>query len=440
MWSSTLATPFHASYALMPSLTSFASSVPRTLSPSMLKAWYLSSSTDPMHPALWFCTAMSLVVWILGEITGNVSQVDRYVLGIGCHRRGWASANLWTLLPVIYSVHFTLWPYFTGAAGGVISDRMLLVLTLQILWSARLTTNTYRRGFFNPEDYRWEIVRAKIPDWAFKILNFTFIAFMQNWLLLAAELPQYLLLTLHLSGIKTPAIGLVDYALSALFVTILAVEMLADNEQQRYQALKARARGKDFGQRTQKEAAAIERGFVTGGLWGYSRHPNFACEQATWYALYAFTILPFVSASSYSSILAAANFAELKNHASKLASHIPYSKDHLLSHVENLRATSLLDEAKRHYKSIYALEGIYWNYAIWSPLLMSLLFFNSTLLTEAISAEKYPLYKQYQRRVSMFWPPLTTLKGIGLFLLGKKFKVDKDVFGIGSSSGKIKKL
>ncbi|SGY14974.1 BQ5605_C013g07189 [Microbotryum silenes-dioicae] len=434
MWSSTLASPFHASYALTPSLTSFASAVPRTLSPSVLKAWYLSSSTDPMHPALWFCTATSLIVWILGEVTGqgNVSQVDRYVLG----------PVLWTFLPVIYSAHFTLWPYFTGAAGGVISDRMLLVLILQLVWSARLTTNTYRRGFFNPksEDYRWEVVRAKIPNWAFKILNLTFIAFMQNWLLLAAELPQYLLLTLHLSGNKTPALGLVDYALSAVFVAILAIEMLADNEQQRYQALKARAKGKDFSQRTQKEAAAIERGFVTGGLWSYSRHPNFACEQATWYVLYAFTILPFVSASSYSSILASSDLTELKNYGSKLASHIPYSKDHLLSHVEKLRVTNVLDEARRRYKTVYGLEGIYWNYAIWSPLLMSLLFFNSTLLTEAISAEKYPLYKQYQRRVSMFWPPLTTFKGLGLFVLGKKSKVEKDVFGIGSSGGKVKKL
>lgn len=63
---------------------------------------------------------------------GNVSQVDR----------------LWTILPMIYSIHFTMWPKWTGT--GELDQRMLLVLGLQTLWSLRLTTNTYRRGFFNP--------------------------------------------------------------------------------------------------------------------------------------------------------------------------------------------------------------------------------------------------------------------------------------------------
>lgn len=65
-------------------------------------------------------------------LAGNVSQVDR----------------LWTILPMIYSVHFTMWPKWSGT--GELDQRMLLVMGLQFLWSARLTTNTYRRGFFNP--------------------------------------------------------------------------------------------------------------------------------------------------------------------------------------------------------------------------------------------------------------------------------------------------
>ena len=50
---------------------------------------------------------------------GNVSQVDR----------------LWTFLPLVYSVHFTFWPKWTG--NGPVDERMLLVLGLQLLWSAR---------------------------------------------------------------------------------------------------------------------------------------------------------------------------------------------------------------------------------------------------------------------------------------------------------------
>ena len=64
----------------------------------------------------------------------NYSQVDR----------------LWTFIPIWYSLWFALWPRLTGAVGGTLDQRQLLVLGLQLLWSARLTTNTYRRGFFNP--------------------------------------------------------------------------------------------------------------------------------------------------------------------------------------------------------------------------------------------------------------------------------------------------
>ena len=31
-------------------------------------------------------------------------------------------------------------------------------------------------------------------------------------------------------------------------------------------------------------------GFVTEGLWAYSRHPNYFCEQAIWFAYYCFSL------------------------------------------------------------------------------------------------------------------------------------------------------
>lgn len=49
---------------------------------------------------------------------------------------------------MIYNIHFTMWPKWSGR--GELDNRMLLLLGLKTLWSARLTTNTYRRGFFNP--------------------------------------------------------------------------------------------------------------------------------------------------------------------------------------------------------------------------------------------------------------------------------------------------
>lgn len=300
----------------------------------------------------------------------------------------------------------------------------------------------------NSEDYRWEIVRAKIPVWLFKLLNLVFISIIQNVLLLAVELPQYLLLTLHLSsGFPNPGLNLADYALAAVFVLILAVEMLADNQQQRYQALKRRAvdKGVKGAKLSEKEQAAVARGFVTGGLWSWSRHPvrspflspllslafssgeesgiadspclgqNFACEQSTWYILYLFTLLPFAYASFFShshqplSHLPSVSLKHLSALPHTLSStltrlpYLPTSMDEFTTLLPS-RAT-LLALGKEAYSTLRADEGTWWNYSIWAPLSMSALFYASTDLTERISQGKYP----YVSRAS-FFAPLPTLR------------------------------
>jgi steroid 5-alpha reductase family enzyme len=77
-----------------------------------------------------------------------------------------------------------------------------------------------------------------------------------------------------------------DGILAALLVGNLILQFFADQQQWEYQNFK---RGKDASEKpltidsprpyTESDAA---RGFVTRGLWAYSRHPNFACEQTTW--------------------------------------------------------------------------------------------------------------------------------------------------------------
>jgi steroid 5-alpha reductase family enzyme len=84
----------------------------------------------------------------------------------------------------------------------------------------------------------------------------------------------------------------------------LAIEFTADNQQFAFHAWKhaylAQEKAKENGGKTKEvikkydakehwpgarlnwTPADAKRGFVTRGLWRYSRHPNFACEQAFW--------------------------------------------------------------------------------------------------------------------------------------------------------------
>lgn len=188
------------------------------------------------------------------------------------------------------------------------------------------------------EDYRWKVLRKQTPKWQMKILNLAFISVIQNLLLFIASLPQYLLLTTqYLDSSEESGSGKLnslDWILVFLLGVTLTLEMIADNQQQRFQA------SKYSNQLNQQET---QRGFVTSGLWFYSRHPNVACEQLVWYILYGFTV--------------SATFAERGSYC----------------------------------------WGTWINYSIASPISMSALLYPAAVFTESISSSKYPTYLQYQK-------------------------------------------
>ncbi|TFY74039.1 hypothetical protein EWM64_g9973 [Hericium alpestre] len=138
--------------------------------------------------------ATTFATYVLSLVTGNVSQVDR----------------VWTFLPTIYTAYWALlplwpradhtkaWVYFVPHVPDDADDfvnsyspRALLMLGLVFTWMCRLSYNTYRRGLFSlqDEDYRWAVLRTKIPSWLFQLINLIFIAIIQNFLLMVLGLP-----------------------------------------------------------------------------------------------------------------------------------------------------------------------------------------------------------------------------------------------------------
>ncbi|EJD49633.1 DUF1295-domain-containing protein [Auricularia subglabra TFB-10046 SS5] len=311
--------------------------------------------------------------YVVSELTDNVSQVDR----------------VWTFLPTLYTAYYAFGPALSWAPPevqqirGGLSDRALLMFTLQFIWMCRLSYNTYRRGLFSlkDEDYRWVPLRKAMPGILFKLFNFGFIAITQNILLFMFGLPAHDALT------QRPRIplGTTDYALTAVALTLLVIEFTADNQQYAFQTWKhsgAPAGVPDAsyawpGARIRFTEADRKRGFMARGLWGWSRHPNFACEQAFWVVQTLFPILA----------------------APKMRAHP----------IEN----ASLDLLRPLAPAIGVL----------------VLFFSSTLFTEKLSSSKYPAYKAYKKRVGMFLPQETVLRGLFLQLFGNKEQIDEQVWG-----------
>jgi len=210
-----------------------------------------------------FCVFLSLVAFIVGELTGNVSQVDRW----------------WSISPTCF-VGITSW--FNS------SPRLILMLLLASMWSVRLTWNFWRRGGYSwplwsgHEDYRWVYVR-KWPvlntrlGWS--AFNLIFISFYQNFLLLGTVAPS---LVVAASG--NTDLNVIDYLAAISFMTLFALETFADNQQEDFQNSKKILLKK---KETQKP---FDQGFISWGLFSISRHPNYLAEQGFWVVFYLFSV------------------------------------------------------------------------------------------------------------------------------------------------------
>ena len=189
------------------------------------------------------------------------------------------------------------------------------------------------------QDYRWPELQRRMRAYSAKnyhlmwhAFNATFVAPYQNVLLLLITLPASV--AYEYAG---QPLNVVDYAAASLFLCALALETAADQQQWVFQQSK-------YGKmrRLAKHTADYTRGFLTTGLFAYSRHPNFFAEQCLWVAFYLF--------------------------------------------------------------SVAAAPHTLLNWTAVGAVLLILLFQGSTRFTEDVTGKKYKAYSEYQRTVSKLVP------------------------------------
>lgn len=203
-------------------------------------------------------------VFIASSVTGDYSYIDR----------------LWSVLPVIYSWGFTV---SISLKYESIPMRCVLQSLLITAWGIRLTYNFYRKGGYSGmEDYRWAILRDKIKSKiAWTAFSFFFISVFQSLLLLAITFPVYKVGLDFIDGQTeiTPK----DVICSIVFILLLVGETVADNQQFAFQTKKYKLINEK-----KKLPKIYARGFITTGLFKYSRHPNFFCEISIWWTVCVF--------------------------------------------------------------------------------------------------------------------------------------------------------
>jgi steroid 5-alpha reductase family enzyme len=266
---------------------------------------------------------------------------------------GWWSwvDRIWSLSPAVFTLIY--------ASFNLDKPRLLVMAALASLWAARLTFNFWRKGGFGEvapkeEDYRWAHVRSWMRDnipahlepLARHAFHALFVCLYQNVLLWLQVVPACIVV----AAASLPGdLTPWDYAAALAFLGLLALEWLTDETQWAFQSAKHAMTP------AQRRAAGgdFARGFCTSGVFAYSRHANFFAEQSMWWVFFGFSVVA--------------------------------------------RGPGSLQEALLHY-------------SVAGPLLLTLLFQGSTMLTEAITAAKYPAYQDYQGHVSRLvpWLPSTS--------------------------------
>jgi len=268
---------------------------------------------DPLFIVCILAIVFAACSFIGGFTTNDYSWVDR----------------LWSTLPIGF-----VWIYVWRSS---FKPTLIVQGILVTIWGLRLSFNFARKGGYNKtEDYRWKILMAKINNsFLWQLFHISFICCFQIGLFILFTLPVEKLM--H-SDDSTISPFFLIAAASSIFMIIY--ETIADRQQWDFQNAKAAARANPQ-IKDSKYSLDIKRGFLTQGLFAFSRHPNYFGEIGFWWTIWFTT------------------FTKIQN-------------------------------------PIQA--------GIIGPATLTALFIGSTWFTESISASRYPEYKEYRRCVSPIIP------------------------------------
>jgi len=193
--------------------------------------------------ALAVILGVGVAAWIVSVAIRNVAFVD----------------SLWSLFFLIAAVVF-------AAVAWPLSARGLLVTLLVAIWALRLSVYITVRNWGEPEDYRYQKIRANNePGFAFKSLYIVFG--LQGFLAWLIALPL-------MPAIMNPGgIGPLEIIATVLWLTGFIFEAGGDYQLARF-----------------KRDASNEGRVLNTGFWRYTRHPNYFGDFCVWWAFYLFAL------------------------------------------------------------------------------------------------------------------------------------------------------
>lgn len=199
--------------------------------------------THPYLIALYLILAVGFVAWIVSTLRRDVSSVD----------------SLWSLFFLLGAAVFAFY-------SQPLSPRGQLVMALVTIWALRLSIFITVRNWGEPEDYRYQAIRASNePNFEFKSLYIVFgLQGVLAWIIAAPLMPAI--------GSGAP-LGLLDGLAALLWLVGIVFEAGGDYQLYRF-----------------KKDAGNKGRVLDTGLWRYTRHPNYFGDFCVWWSFYLFAL------------------------------------------------------------------------------------------------------------------------------------------------------
>ena len=200
-------------------------------------------SQQPYIIALLVILGVGAASWVLSVIKKDVSFVD----------------SLWSLFFLVAAAVF-------ASAAEPISLKGKVVLVLVAIWALRLSIYITARNWGQPEDYRYQSIRAKNePGFALKSLYIVFgLQAVLAWLIALPLLPAIA---------SASGFNWLDGVAAALWIVGFTFEAGGDFQLARFKA------------RPDSKGQVLDTGF-----WRYTRHPNYFGDFCIWWSFYLFAV------------------------------------------------------------------------------------------------------------------------------------------------------
>ncbi|KDQ18309.1 hypothetical protein BOTBODRAFT_103750 [Botryobasidium botryosum FD-172 SS1] len=154
---------------------------------------------------------------------------------------------------------------FPGLAGH--APRQILLTACLVVWATRLGSFLISRIVKEGKDSRFDVIKHQPTVFArYWFGQATWVAIVGLPVWIANAIP---------AAAHAP-IGRLDYIGLSLFATSFLVEVVADRQKSAWRA--------------RREQKKHSEQFITTGLWGWSRHPNYVGEVGIWTGIWALAL------------------------------------------------------------------------------------------------------------------------------------------------------